>query len=391
MLTVIETHPVQYHAPVYRCVQERYDLPVTVVYGSDFSVAGYKDTEFGSSFAWDTDLLSGYSSHFLSRVFQGGPASYEGVSARGLRGALRDIRSRAFLLSGYNSKFYRSVFWKVKGHGLPILFRGETTDHALARNPLKAWLRRSLLRRFYGMCSKLLYIGRRSYEHYKNMDCSEGKLVFSPYCVDTGPFQLGERARHALRAPARLECGVGEGDIMLLFSGKLSFRKGPDLILQAVKELDAHIREQVVVVFLGSGAMEGELRNAAHTEPAVRVNFLGFKNQKTLSRYYHAADLLALPSRYSETWGLVVNDALHHELPCVVSDGVGCAPDLIEEGVTGEIFLNSSAQALAAALRRALGLINRAEVRESCRRKVSGYTVEMAAKGVAEAYYEATS
>src|SRR2546425_4757453 len=67
-LVVIETHPVQYRTPVYRTLQQRYGVPVTVIYGSDFSVAGYHDCEFGNTFAWDGDLLSGYRSVFLSRV-----------------------------------------------------------------------------------------------------------------------------------------------------------------------------------------------------------------------------------------------------------------------------------------------------------------------------------
>ncbi|MGA2742887.1 MAG: glycosyltransferase, partial [Bryobacteraceae bacterium] len=105
--------------------------------------------------------------------------------------------------------------------------------------------------------------------------------------------------------------------------------------------------------------------------------------------YYHAADLLVLPSLHSETWGLVVNEALHHGLPCVVSEAVGCAPDLIQPGVTGEIAATGSAESLTAAIVRALPIVGRAEVREWCRAKVSGYTVQQAAQGIAQAYCEA--
>ena len=67
MLTVVATHPTQYHAPVYRWLQTRLGIPVTVLYGSDFSVAGYRDPEFATTLAWETDLLSGYSARFLAR------------------------------------------------------------------------------------------------------------------------------------------------------------------------------------------------------------------------------------------------------------------------------------------------------------------------------------
>ena len=63
-LAIVETHPIQYRAPVYRALRQKFGIPVKVIYGSDFSVAGYYDPEFRSQFAWDTDLLSGYDHTF---------------------------------------------------------------------------------------------------------------------------------------------------------------------------------------------------------------------------------------------------------------------------------------------------------------------------------------
>jgi glycosyltransferase involved in cell wall biosynthesis len=172
----------------------------------------------------------------------------------------------------------------------------------------------------------------------------------------------------------------------MLFSGKLSSRKGPDLLIEAIKSLDCDLLNRTVVVFLGSGEMEDALTTTTASTPQVSTRFVGFKNQSRLSSYYHAADLMVLPSRHSETWGLVVNEALHHGVPCVVSEAVGCAPDLVEPGRTGEIAETGSVGSLAAALRRGLNLVGRAEIREECRSRVSGYTVEKAAEGIARAY-----
>ena len=64
MLMIIETHPIQYHAPVWHYLNQVLGIPVTVVYGSYFSVEGYRDKEFGISIAWDADLLEVYKSIF---------------------------------------------------------------------------------------------------------------------------------------------------------------------------------------------------------------------------------------------------------------------------------------------------------------------------------------
>jgi glycosyltransferase involved in cell wall biosynthesis len=211
-------------------------------------------------------------------------------------------------------------------------------------------------------------------------------VVFTPYCVDASAFQCSEEARARLRPAVREELGVQPEETVLLFSGKLAERKGPDVLLDAVRRLPA-VRSAITVALLGSGELQAKLRQLAGEAPNIKVRFLGFQNQTQLSRYYHAADLLVLPSRHSETWGLVVNEALHHGVPCVVSEAVGCAPDLVEPGVTGEVAATGSAESLAAAVERALALVGRPEVRERCRDKVSGYTVERAAQGIAQAYW----
>jgi glycosyltransferase involved in cell wall biosynthesis len=390
LLAVIETHPIQYHAPVYRALQTQFGIPVTAIYGSDFSVAGYEDREFGTTFAWDTDLLRGYTCVVLSRVSDGGARTFDEVSASGLREALRKVTPSAVLISGYSPHFNQVAFYEAWRGRYPILFRGETTDHTRHRSLMKASLRDGALRWGYRHCARLLYIGERSYHHYKRLGSPKEKLIFSPYCVDTDPFRCDDSGRTALRSAVRKRMGIEEAKIVLLFSGKLSARKGPDLLLQAVKALPLSIRDKIVVLFLGSGELEERLKSRAQAEPGTETRFVGFQNQTELSGYYHAADLLVLPSREGETWGLVVNEGLHHGLPCVISEAVGCAPDLMDPGITGEICQSNSAESLTAAIVRALPLIGRSDIREKCRQRVAQYTVAKAAGGIATAYQEVT-
>jgi glycosyltransferase involved in cell wall biosynthesis len=64
-----------------------------------------------------------------------------------------------------------------------------------------------------------------------------------------------------------------------------------------------------------------------HDKPT--ASFVGFLNQSEISQAYVAADCLVLPSDASETWGLVVNEAMASGLPCIVSNACGCLEDLI--------------------------------------------------------------
>ena len=78
------------------------------------------------------------------------------------------------------------------------------------------------------------------------------------------------------------------------------------------------------------------------------MEFAGFLNQSRILQAYQDADCLVLPSDNGETWGLVVNEAMASGLPVVVSDQVGCHPDLVAQGVTGYVYPCGDTSALAA-------------------------------------------
>jgi glycosyltransferase involved in cell wall biosynthesis len=210
------------------------------------------------------------------------------------------------------------------------------------------------------------------------------KLNFSPYCVSTAAFETDLPIRAEKRGGIREELGIRSDALCILFCGKLSKRKGVDLLLTAVKLLEPGLRDRIVLLYVGEGNLRQELTEQAQSEPPVRIHITGFKNQHELSFYYHAADMAVLPSTYSETWGLVVNEALLHGIPCLVSDRVGSAPDLIQPGVTGEIFSSGDIESLKVKLTQLVGYCRQPDIATSCQQKVSGYSVAHAARGIFE-------
>ena len=109
------------------------------------------------------------------------------------------------------------------------------------------------MRAFYGRLQRAALIGQRSLRHYQRLGVPEGKLVFVPYCVETAPFACDEASRAKLRGEVREELGLSDTDVALLFAGKISERKGPDLLVQAVRELPDALRSRICVCFLGEG------------------------------------------------------------------------------------------------------------------------------------------
>src|SRR6266550_490375 len=64
-IAVLNSHPIQYFAPLYAYLNAAPDLDVTALYLSDISIRGGKDVGFARDVKWDLDLLAGYRSVFL--------------------------------------------------------------------------------------------------------------------------------------------------------------------------------------------------------------------------------------------------------------------------------------------------------------------------------------
>ncbi len=101
------------------------------------------------------------------------------------------------------------------------------------------------------------------------------------------------------------------------------------LLFAGSGELEAAARAQCEVAFAAEAVSDHPAAPAAPGRSRPQASFVGFLNQREISRAYVAADCLILPSDYRETWGLVANEALASGLPALVSDACGCAEDLI--------------------------------------------------------------
>jgi hypothetical protein len=83
-LAYLVSHPIQYQAPLLRRIAREPGIDLTVLFGSDFSVRGYKDEGFGVEVAWDTPLLEGYKSEFLKSWRDTGTVSFSSPISRGI-------------------------------------------------------------------------------------------------------------------------------------------------------------------------------------------------------------------------------------------------------------------------------------------------------------------
>ncbi len=64
-LAILNTHPIQYFAPLYRRLAQEPDIDLTVYFCSRQGAEEYLDPGFGERIKWDISLLDGYKNQFL--------------------------------------------------------------------------------------------------------------------------------------------------------------------------------------------------------------------------------------------------------------------------------------------------------------------------------------
>jgi glycosyltransferase involved in cell wall biosynthesis len=213
----------------------------------------------------------------------------------------------------------------------------------------------------------------------------EERLFLAPYSVDNDSLRASARLEDADRMELRrgFDIADGAGPVVLTVS-RLIPKKQPLFLLEAFRR--ARERMPCTLLIAGSGPLEAQLREAVVSRSIPDVKFAGFVNRSKIADVYSAADVFALLSLTQETFGLVVPEAMNFGVPIVVSDRVGCALDLVAEGVNGFVVSHSDPEPAAraftkliadAGLRRTMG--------QASLRRVDSWTVDDEAEGFLQA------
>ena len=192
-------------------------------------------------------------------------------------------------------------------------------------------------------------------------------------------------------APARVQ-----GEVNLLFVGRLEERKGADALLSILPDLLAGHPALIAHIVGDDGILVGDttLRrrfeddNSGRPDILARARFHGALPRADVLAHYAAADIFVAPSKY-ESFGLIFIEAMCFAKPVVAYD-VGGAAELIDDGVNGLLAKAGDPQSLAERIAR---LVENPALREEIGRNArktyeAAYTTERMLDRL-EAYYRA--
>jgi glycosyltransferase involved in cell wall biosynthesis len=380
---LLATHPIQYQVPWFQALARQDELDLTVFYCL-LPTPEQQGVEFGLSFTWDLPLLSGYRYERLENVARvPSTQTFSGCDTPTLGARLRTAGIEALIVNGWQVKSCLQGLRACRRRGLPCLVRGDS--NALRARPWPLRLAHRLLLRQYAAC---LSVGQANAAFYRANGVPEERLFFAPHCVDNARFEAQAAALTPQRADVRAGFGLAPDAQVALFCGKLIAKKRPLELLDALAALraaDPQAAGRLQLLMVGEGALRAECE-ARVRAAGLPVRFAGFLNQNDIARAYVAADVLVLPSDHGETWGLVVNEAMACGRAAIVSDRVGCHPDLIVPGRTGEVVPFGDLQAWTRALAQvALDAAGWHQRGQAARTRVAGYSLDRLVSGTLHA------
>ncbi|WP_440953219.1 glycosyltransferase family 4 protein [Methanococcoides sp. FTZ1] len=116
---------------------------------------------------------------------------------------------------------------------------------------------------------------------------------------------------------------------VVLFIGRMSYQKGPDLLAKAIPEVLNH-RWDTQFVFIGEGEMRPHCEYLVNEENVSdRCHFLGYADDETARDWINACDILCVPSR-NEPFGIVVLEGWDAERNIVATDAVQIIDNFVD-------------------------------------------------------------
>lgn len=386
-LAYFVSHPIQYQAPLLRRIAQELDIDLTVFFSSDLSVRGYHDRGFGVRIEWDVPLVEGYRHEFLPRWRDGDTLGFATPLNHGIFRRLRRGDFDAVWVFGYSRLACLQAIIAARCLRIPVLLRTDSAlfDRVRKRSTLLA--KSAVLGMLRPAIRSVVSVGRANTDYWKHYFGQDFPVFTMPYAVDNAFYRRGALEAASLREQFRRELDLEWGRPVILSASKLTRDKGCMDLVEACIRLAASsgASPHAYLLIVGDGDERGALESRVRASGLDSIRFLGFRNQTELPRFYDLCDIFVLPSHH-DAWGLVVNEVMNAGRPVIVTDRVGCFPDLVHEGLNGFVYPAGDVAALAGHLERLVGdPALRATMGENSLRLIERYSYEQDVAGLRQA------
>ncbi|MGH8501781.1 MAG: glycosyltransferase [Gammaproteobacteria bacterium] len=328
-----------------------------VLSGMGFAIAYFNKTSAGQQ-----DFLEAARAHGCTLFPIEDRLTRVARSLREIRAAMHASRAEVLHCHGYKATVFGLA--AATRFGLPVV----VTQHGIIEGRAKLRLYNFLdkLACRFSRAAQVICVSPEIYHKYRRFGVPERRLHVLPNAIRV-PERLAEHNGEDRLALAQF--APGERRLFVLYVGRLSDEKGPDLFLDMIARL-RQSHTNVLGVVVGDGPMRVSLLDRAKALNLYNhIRFTGFR--KDADALIAHADLVVVPSR-SEGLPMVLLEAMAAGAP-VVATAVGGVPQVLKNGETGLMVAPGDSAALAEA---AGTLLTSAHQRERLRRRAWAFVRE---------------
>lgn len=137
------------------------------------------------------------------------------------------------------------------------------------------------------------------------------------------------------RIELRNRYGIKDGDVVVVFAGRLVPDKGIQILIDAIAKIPSEYHVKLLVI--GASFFKKSSENAfvkqlkeAGASISDRIIFSGYVDYDQMPAYYSMADIGCVPSLWEEPFGLTVVEQMAMELPVIATDA-GAIPEIVDQ------------------------------------------------------------
>jgi glycosyltransferase involved in cell wall biosynthesis len=234
-------------------------------------------------------------------------------------------------VAGWGEPFCLFFIILAKLARIPVVVESDT-QHPYR---IKLW-KRIIKRLFYPPLFSLINLflagGTRQAKYIEYYSVKSERIMCAQMTVDVvGIKKFIQTLSEYDRKKTRDHFNIPDEHVVFLFVGRLEIAKG---IMDLVSAFSQCKYDKTTLLIVGDGSMRQRIEDNASSN--ITICYAGRLSGDDLMKIYYAADVVVLPS-HSDSWGLVINEAMAVGRPVIVSDRTGCIDDLVIHQETGLI------------------------------------------------------
>ena len=243
---------------------------------------------------------------------------------------LNALNPEILIIGGYSyTSSWAGLFWAKKNKRKIILWSSSNED-----DHRRVFYKEFVKILFVRNCDAYNVYGTKSRDYLSKLGAKEDKIFIVGNNTDND-FYYNETAKwRRVRDHLIKEFGIPKKNF--LYIGRFSEEKNIFFMLDAFKQAVGDNKGWGMIL-IGNGPQKGEVEHYIKKFNLENVFMPGFQQKEEIPQYLAVSDVFILPS-ISETWGLVVNEAMAAGLPVLVSRKCGCYPDIVKDGENGFSF-----------------------------------------------------